>query len=124
MAENFVNACVTAVEEVHCGGLDEVVSLARTWTNAIYAGQEGEVAIELSDGKVLRGRPHEDLRGWEKTSLVGMCADLDAAYKQIAIRKAHRCVSAIAVGAPHEQKPELFLASALPFGAIASCVSR
>ena len=87
-SEFLTNACFHAEEKVALGGLDEVVSIARTWIGAVQ-----------SDGSVLLpgAGPPSGTRDWlhpewsaaSATCLVGRTADLKHACKQVAPRLSH-----------------------------------
>ena len=123
LSANFVNSCVGTCEKILCGGVDELVSITRSWAEAFFVGQDGEFTVTLSCGQVLKGTLHADFRGWERTRLVGKCADLEAAYRQIAVQRSQLCYAPFAVWSPASGKPEIYINHALPFGATAAVYS-
>ncbi len=99
-----------------------IANYAKMWADKIPQGRESptnEITVELREGKQLRGTLHPEFRKGP-VNLLGKCMDLGAAYKQCPVAASHARYSVFALKNPDTGATELFIATALPFGASAA----
>jgi len=123
-SENFHNACVTCYEKVTVDGVDAIANFAKLWSNCVEQARHDaqgrwRFKVKLSSGEVLVGVLHPQFRD-EKAKLLGKCVDLEAAYRQLAVRPSQAHLSIVCVKNPETGEPEFFEICAMPFGASAS----
>ena len=100
LARSLVNSATSVADLVVPDGVDVTIAISRAWAEAARAAD-----------------PRTGLRG---ADLGGKTFDLEAAYKQCAVRVDHKRLAVFAYAAPGADGRYLYLASALPFGATAS----
>jgi hypothetical protein len=98
--------------------IDNVVSWARARLEAVDTNRR--VYVEDSGGTAWQGWLHEDWTLDEWRDLKGRVADLENAYKQLAVNPAHAPLSVIAAQDPTDGKVKLFRAISLMFGETAA----
>ena len=102
LSKSLVNASVSVVDMVTPDGVDAVVAVARLWAEEL--GELGAASGSMGP-------------------LGGKTFDLEAAYRQCAVRPDHRRYSVFAYEPPAAEGGRfLYLANALPFGGSASVV--
>ena len=75
--------------------------------------------VLLDSGETLVRVLHPQFRNGDE-HLLGKCLDLEAAYRQLAVRPSHAHLSVICVKNPVSGKAEFFEVCAMPFGATAA----
>ena len=85
MSISLVNSSFAASYALELDGVDGISVLARTLAGSV--AEDGTVALELSDGKMLKGILHASLTVLEAKRIVGRTLDLDSAYKQLLVRQ-------------------------------------
>ena len=99
--------------KVDLGGVDEVFGIARLLERCLVEG--GNVIFRDEEGEEYRVRVHEDWSA-KRAGLVGVCADLEAAFRQVPRRAAHAPFTVISVFNPRSKESELHELVALAFG--------
>ena len=108
-----LNSTVYTDEAISLGGTDEIMALIKTMTEA---GQEdGTVRLGKFEGEM-----HADWSGGEALDVVGKCADLKRAYKQLVRAQSDKFFSVVAVLDPYENRTVFFNSAVLPFGSTGS----
>ena len=74
-------------------------------------GSDGQVAVQLSTGEVLRGVLHASITFEDARELVSSTLDLEAAYKQLLVSKVSGWASDACVFNPVAAADELYLAA-------------
>ena len=121
LSESFVTAAASVKDKVDLTGVDELASMCKLWTLlratagfsvALHSGQVIKgIAVSAADGRFFSDR------------LVVKCFDLAAAYEQFAVSDIDAAVSVIEVAVPDPSPSwRLFVARALPFGAVGSVI--
>ena len=101
------------------GGLNEVISIARTWINAVQS--DGSVHLPGAGAPTgAKGWLHPEWALSSPTRLVGRTADRKHAYKQVAPRPSHRFAAVVAVLDSTAGEVKLFDSLVLAFGETAA----
>ena len=111
------NSCTSSHERIDVGGVDEVASLCKAW---LQMKRGGAVCATMDDGEVWEGDVSDEFDRGLGVDLRGRCFDLEKAFKQIPVKKAHAQFAIICVWDPHTETPKFFEAKVLPFGVKAS----
>ena len=114
------NDCTTTHEKIDVGGVDEVAGLCKAWLQLKSGAQ---VSATLDDGAVMKGDLSEELDAGRGVALRGRSFDLEKAFKQIPVKKAHAQFAIFCVWNPRLKKPQFFEAKVMPFGVKASVPS-
>ena len=115
-----VNEALEQCEKLSLDSIDDYISIARCWLNAV--SEEDTVMVTLSSGDTLEGTLHSEWRDKSFKSLFGKTFDLTSAYKQLARSPADAMFTTIAVFNPAFSELQFFESHALPFGATGSVI--
>ena len=99
--------------KVDLGGVDEVVGVARALFNAVSS--VGPQTVVDEEGHQHSFEAHPDWHG-RNPELVGFCADLEGAFRQVPRLPAHGAFSLVSIWDPDRQRALLFELVALAFG--------
>ncbi|CAE7258422.1 unnamed protein product [Symbiodinium sp. CCMP2456] len=123
LAENSVNRAYAVSDKISLRALDELVWTALTLFKIFLS--KGEVAIPLSDGRLLRFPVHSFWRTLKPEGLQPSVktVDLKSAYKQLAVLPADRCLSVVTIKDPVSGAALGYESWTLLFGATSSVVS-
>ena len=116
-SEFGINSATGTCDKLRLGGIDEIVATAVLWHRTLLRARvAGTVQVTLREGEVLRGALHPHWCKANEDQLVGKTWDLQDAYKQLALKPAHRFAAVVATPHP-EKETQLWASIALPFGA-------
>ena len=119
LSENAVNSAFTSFEKVGLRALDELVWSCLFVLRCVRV--HGCVDVVLSDGQRIRGPVHHWwLSHPDAARPVMKTIDLKSAYKQFALRPSERPLVTVCLESPVDGEVKGFVATALPFGAVAS----
>jgi len=102
-------------DQITLGGVDEVCSLMKAWTEA--ASEDGRVKVTLSSGEALEGTLAKGFRNKGQRRPVGRALDLKRAYKQVPIAPSMERLCIVALWHPTLKAARFYVLRALPFGA-------
>eukprot|EP00971_Amphidinium_carterae_P156752 3107453-Amphidinium_carterae.1 len=120
LSRSLVNSTVECFEKINLivpGSADHVSSLIAYMS--MVASSEN-VQVRLSDGSVLEAPRHLDFASPESRVVHGTTIDLSAAYRQLAVRAAHRWACVLVAYDPVKKCPAYVVMKALPFGSMAA----
>ena len=114
-SEFQVNSGFGASNKINLLSIEEVVSRARAWSEAV---SDEHLTISDSQERCWSTTLHDEWRDGKLADLVGRVGDLRSAYKQLPLSADSRrfCV----ISSPATGKAELFIPSALRFGQTAA----
>ena len=123
LSRNFTNACASIPDRVNLDGVDEILALAKTWTELINQATKngGKFWARWQDGTITTHWMHRDFRKKEHQRLNGATLDLAHAYRQLAVEEGQKKYSV--VGVPKDGKTHYYLSHALLFGASANVLN-
>ena len=113
--DSAVNSAFAATSYIALQDTDFVVGLLRFFMQ--IARHQEEVVVELSNGRVLRGKWRCSMK--KRPKLLGRCVDLSKAYKQVAI-DCQSLVHGVLGYQTVQHGWRLYTTQSLPFGASAS----
>ena len=104
LSRNFTNACASIPDRVSLDGVDEILAIAKTWSELIDQATKnrGKFHARWQDGTVTTHWMHKDFRKKERQRLNGATLDLAHAYRQLAVEEGHKRYSV--VGVPKDGK--------------------
>ena len=117
-----MNACATIDDKVSVAGIDAIASTTKLWADLIKEGNEhpeAKCSVTFANGATETFSLHDSFRKRERR-LKGKCIDLEAAYRQCPVKKAHSFCAIFGLKNPETGEAEFFEAAALPFGAAAA----
>ena len=123
LSRNFTNACASIPDRVNLDGVDEILAVAKTWSELIDQATRnlGKFHARWQDGTITTHWMHKDFRKKEHQRLNGSTLDLAHAYRQLAVEEGHKRYSV--VGVPKDGKTHYYLSHALLFGASANVLN-
>ena len=113
-----INSAFAATEKVLLQSVDAVAALGKAMLTAV--DDQRNVKVVSSSGKEFVGVLHSAWALQDARLVVGRTLDLEAAYRQVALRPSEQWANIILVWNPELRKPQYFFQHALPFGAAAS----
>ena len=113
-----INGAFSASEKVLLQGVDAVAALGKAMLTA--TDDSRKVKVTSSSGKEFMGELHPAWALQDARTILGRALDLEAAYRQVALRPSEQWANIILVWNPELKKPQFFFQHALPFGAAAS----
>ena len=122
-SRSFCNSCTKIRDQVALDSTDEILAVAKTWIELMKQATEnqGWFWARWENGEVTRHKMHKDYEKKENQRLKGSCVDLEAAYRQLAVKEEHKRYAV--VGLPRAGETKYFVLNALPFGASADVFS-
>ena len=113
-----INGAFSANEKVVLQGVDQICALAKAMLTAVDS--VGKIRLVSTSGKVYEGRLRSSWTLAKVRSVVGRTLDLEAAYRQIALKQEEQWASVLIIWNPEQRRAQFFKQHALPFGAAAS----